>query len=94
MPCRPRESLGNDVEVKVRWVEGGEETWEPVRAVTDCEAYGRYLRERDRGKRWNRQNAMPLQGREGAWAGAKGPELERTHQDSLIGVLSRKRRAA
>ena len=35
---------GNDVEVKekVRWVEGGEETWEPVRAVTDCEAYGRY----------------------------------------------------
>ena len=39
---------GDKVEVKVRWVEGGEETWEPVGGVSDCEAYGTYLRERDR----------------------------------------------
>ena len=30
---------------------------------------------------------MPLEGREGAWAGAKGPELERRHQDSLRRAL-------
>ena len=42
--------IGDRVEVKVRWV-GGEETWEPVEAVRDCEGYGRYLRERDRDRR-------------------------------------------
>ena len=58
--------IGDRVEVKVRWVEGGEETWEPVEAVRDCEGYGRYLRERDRDRRWSRKDAMPLEGRVGA----------------------------
>ena len=30
---------------------------------------------------------MPLEGRDGAWAGAKGPDLERTHQDPLRRAL-------
>ena len=49
--------IGDRVEVKVRWVEGGEETWEPVEAVRDCEGYGRYLRERDRDRRWSMRDA-------------------------------------
>ena len=55
--------------------------------MSDCEAYGKYLRERDRDKRWGRKDAMPLEGRDGAWAGAKGPDLERTHQDPLRRAL-------
>ena len=51
-------SNGDKVEVRVRWVEGGEETWEPVEGVSECEAYGKYLRERDRDKRWNRKDGM------------------------------------
>ena len=38
--------IGDKVEVRVRWVEGGEVTWEPVEAVRDCEAYGKFLRDR------------------------------------------------
>ena len=62
------------VEVRVRWVEGGEETWEPVEGVRDCEAYGRYLRGRDRDKRWNRKDGMPLGGRDvGLGRGQRDP---------------------
>ena len=78
---------GDAVEVKVRWVEGGEVTWEPVEAVRDCEAYGKFLRDRNRGMRWNREDAKPLEGRQGAWAGAKGPDLEKEHLDPLRGAL-------
>ena len=84
---------GDAVEVKVRWVEGGEVTWEPVEAVRDCEAYGKFLRDRNRGMRWNREDAKPLEGRQGAWAGAKGPDLEKEHLDPLRGAL-RPQRAA
>ena len=41
----------------------------------------------DRDERWNREDAKPLQGREGAWAGAKGPSLEREHHDPLRRAL-------
>ena len=60
-------SKRDKVEVRVRWVEGGEETWEPVEGVRDCEAYGRYLRGRDRDKRWSRKDANRCRSR--GWMG-------------------------